>query len=112
MCQDGAPLVRTVNVFRAKHHLPACRHAPGRMEDVVIIAPFVDLGPFASLVCLVSVKYDTGRSYGLRSFRIQLANSNYAFELGAAPRIGMHHVDTSVFIPKRTSVNQSFGRLH
>ena len=82
------------------------------MKDIVIVISLIHFGTFASLVCLVSVKYDTGRSGCFRCLCIQFADCDYTFQSGTTSCVCMYHIYFSVLIPKRASVDNPFSRLY
>ena len=112
LCQHRFPFIRAIYVFRTKHYLPACGNPTCRMEDVVITVAFIEFRTFARLVCFVTIEYDARRGDGFRCFLVQLAYSDNAFQSGTATCVSVYQIDSAVFVPQRTGVDNAFSGLY
>src|SRR6478736_5545109 len=105
LIHHNAIFVRTVNVFRSQHCLPASRNATGWSEDVVIPVPLVELWPFNGWMMFATIEHQSPFIQDLRAIHTHLVDMQNAFDPGATVGEGMDQVRVTVVVPKWTRID-------
>ena len=104
-----AIFIRSVDILTAGSHLPSLFYTTCWPHDIIVPVILIEFGALTGIVAiLIAIKDDHGIADGSCTISRQFSDHQHRVDVLSTGGIGIDEITAAVFIPQRTTVDQSF----